>query len=412
MNEVFEKNNHYWVCENCNYVLKEKKVREIKKEVKFKDKEELEKKIRDYFLKNYNFNISNYDIDLNSLLDENLSFNENVEIVLNEVKGLEPDKFLEYDEEMAKHLEEEMAKRESEYYRKEFERRIEKLKKNADLSILNFYPENFKPLVDMVIKGFVKTLFIIGETGCGKTFNLNILLPTNTVRIGGHITPYKLYSILYENRENKILLFDDTEDMLKSDEVLSILKQALDTTEPRKVNWISSRNEKINLPKEFIFNSRIIFVVNKVPKDFEAIMSRSNVVEINPSYWDYLQMMYCIAKNPIEINGVKITPEERIKIVDFIKENSDETTKNFNLRTQFKIECYYAYDKKNWKKYAKFLLSKKDDLLQVVKKLMESGKPISEQIKEFNKLYHKSRATFYRYRKKLLSHISSKKEYV
>ena len=353
-------------------------------------------------------------IDINAIWDSSLSAEENFNRIKEELKKLgyvNVEDYYQKDEK--EYLEHKMTLEEEKHYRKEFEKRIKEIKRSANLDVLDFYPKNFKPLVDMIIKGYIKTLFIVGDTGVGKTYLLNALLPPNTIRIGGHITPYKLYSLLYQYREKTILFFDDTEDMLKSEIVLSILKQALDTTEPRKVCWISSRNEKIDLPKEFIFNSRVIFVCNKIPSGLDALISRSHKVEIELSYAEILQIMYVIAKKPIKINGKLITPEERTKIVDFIKENSDETTENFNLRTQRKIEEYYAYDKQNWKTYAKFLLSKKDDLLVIVKELIKSGKSVKEQIKEFNRLCNKSRATYYRLRKKLekMSHVSSHLEY-
>ena len=159
-----------------------------------------------------------------------------------------------------------------------------------------------------------KSLYIYGDGGIGKSFWVEkILSPLpNTVMITGKLSGYTgLVRKLYENREGKIVVFDDsvTSKDMSNESVASILKTALDPDPPRVVEVVrAGRNESyvergkiylneedyiefenfkkenlreemefvdvtapIDTPDKFTYNSITVFITNykKVPQPIE-----------------------------------------------------------------------------------------------------------------------------------------------
>jgi len=216
----------------------------------------------------------------------------------------------------------------------------------------------------------------------------------------GNITPFKLYQLLYEHN-GEVIFFDDTQSLIQNKRAMSLLIQALwSATGERKVSWLSSKNslKKQGIPEEFVFNGKIIFSLNEIPDSVEVrvLLSRCFKYELNFNYKEKLKMMYEIAKR--EGNG--LTPEDRVKIVDFIAKHTSKATKDFNLRLQKKVEeIFKASD--NWKSISRIFLVE-DDMDRLVLDLVESGKPVDEQIKIFKEKTGGSRGTYF-YRKKQLT---------
>ena len=86
--------------------------------------------------------------------------------------------------------------------------------------------------------------------------------------------------------------------------------------------------------------------------------------------------------------------------MNYIRENSSEATISFNLRTQYKIENYYAYNKNGWKKLALYLLKPNKTML-LVKELIGEMKTVNDAIKEFVSETGLSRSTFFNYKRML-----------
>lgn len=292
---------------------------------------------------------------------------------------------------------------EQQQYRQELEAEIERIRKTA-VDTTEFYG-TLKQKIEMVRQDYIHSLFVVGDSGCGKTTFITSQFNDGTlVKQTGHISPLQLYSVLYHNREGKIIYFDDTESLLGNEDAKVLIKQATDTTETRIVMWNTSRKLD-NMPNWFVLDSNIIFALNSISQDesMKAVINRAEKVELNFCWDDYIKIMYSIAKKARQVLGTSITPQERQKIVDFIRENSDEATESFSLRSQFKVENYYVFDRRNWQKYALELLSKKVDELRVMKDLVVSGKTVKEQVKMFFDLTGKSRATYFNLKKKLKS---------
>jgi len=268
---------------------------------------------------------------------------------------------------------------------------------------------NLYDYLEMVKKSFVRTIFVIGQAGLGKTcFISNALSGTKAVRISGHISPRRLYRKLYENRNEKIIFFDDTESMLNNKISIVILKQALDTGTKRIVSWDSTKTTDI--PSSFEFESSVIFCLNAIPSDlgFQAIISRAVKMNVWFSYNQIIELMEEIAKYPRNINGATLTPSIRNNIVDWIRKNCEPSVDDFSLRTQHKIESFYAYSELKWKDLAFELLHKKNELIGILLDIMNKYPTRKEQIKIWKQMTNLSERAYYRHMRKLTDKLTPK----
>lgn len=239
--------------------------------------------------------------------------------------------------------------------------------------------------IKSVKKGFHKSFIFLGRAGTGKTYLAEETLKGKKAKFtGGTITPLSLYKFLYENnKKNMVLVFDDTAGLMKSTNAYALLLGVLANG---KASWDSTTGKLKNIPLEFDFKGGIIFIANKlICENEEAIRSRSLVYEIEFTYEEMINMMYNIAEK-----------EGGVDIVDFIKENTDRSTINLNLRTQQHIKNLKRYNK-NWKEIAKGLLNKNEELSLLISCLKKYNM-IYQAEREFCDKTGKSRRTFYRYK--------------
>lgn len=269
---------------------------------------------------------------------------------------------------------------------------------------------DLKELVEMVKNDMLVSIVVLGEAGVGKTTQLRKWLSHlhnegKAVYLGGHLTPYALYRHMHRNRSGRIILLDDTESLLMNKSTMSILKQALDTNPPRRVSWNTSRPPP-NLPEDFDFTSRVIFVCNYVPKDvgFKAILSRVDKRTIAFTYQEKLALMALIAKQYRMIKSHKLTPNQRMVVFKFITEHTDESTIDFDFRVQDKIERYFVTYPDRWQNMALTLLGQKDNVVSIMKEVLShSGNNVEKQVKQFCDRTGLSRRTFFLYKKRYFS---------
>ena len=336
------------------------------------------------------------DLDIHAIWDDILTKDENYSHILGEdwrkLKELEKSK-IKVEE---KEFESEQLKRLEDKTRKDLNKSIKDIVKNYDSNINEYYriPIQFIKSVGL---GFNNAFIYLGSQGLGKTFSTLQTLEKNNITFvyhSGISTPYALYKFLYENRKNKVIVFDDVAGLISNEESLSVLLSALySPVDKRIVSWKTSK--KMDIPQEYEFTSRIIFITNKIPDtDYaKVIMSRCLVYNIVFSYNQKLQLMYHIANTS---NGV--SREERLRIMDFIKDNSDEATEDFDLRLQQKIENLYRFDIINWKDLALALLNKKNDKITILKELLISRDSVKMQLQNWSERTGLGRRMYFYYK--------------
>jgi len=332
--------------------------------------------------------------------DSSLSLAEN----LTNLKEKFPGAFKEeIDIEKMQHEIQECFKREQEALELMEKESIKQIEESITPRIERFY-KTLHEYIKMVIEGFTDSLIICGPVGIGKTFQiLNTLEKSGKPYVyhSGHRTPLRLFEFLYQHRDGYIIFMDDTAGLLREKETMDILLPGLwSTTGVRKISWFTS-SPKINVPPSFVFTSRIIFTINRMPKEpwLKSVFDRCLVYKLSFDYKTLLKIMaeICKVKHP------KLTREERFKILKFIRSHTSTATKNFNLRLQKKCEDCYIYAREHGKDFKELALPllEADKNVILVQELMHSGKSIKEQIKEFREKSGKSRSTFYRIREKL-----------
>jgi len=247
-------------------------------------------------------------------------------------------------------------------------RKLLKGKKVADPSVIF---QDLEDLVKMVGSGVQKSLLITGMAGIGKTYTVlkemeKLLGPEGGkwVLKKGKASPLGLYSSLFLNR-NKLIVFDDIDSVFANKDTVNMLKAALDSYDIRTISWISpvtvdvSRlspdkiqklyddidekletdplNAKIKYPNTFEFTGRVIFISNiHESKMDKAIKSRSFVIDITLKAKDVFNRMKSIINEILP--NVSLIEKERV--FDFLKEKSQEGTKDVDIRTLINgIKC-------------------------------------------------------------------------
>jgi hypothetical protein len=199
---------------------------------------------------------------------------------------------------------------------------------------------------NMVIKDITASLLVSGEGGLGKTHTIKeklaqagLLEDQDYVIIKGYSTPKALYATLYEN-QNKLIVFDDCDSVLKDPISLNILKGALDNYDERIISWLSKGFITDDLPSSFKFTGRVIFISNlSLTKVDGAVKSRTLSVDLSMTLQDKIDRMRAIIRD-IEPD---YSLEVKTKVLDFLDINK-EKAKELNMRTfekAIKVLSYY-----------------------------------------------------------------------
>lgn len=248
--------------------------------------------------------------------------------------------------------------------------------------------------------------------GLGKTHLIitalneeGLKLNEDYIIINGYVTPLEFYNKVYQNKD-KIIVCDDVEGLFNNPKGLALIKaMTWGTSEngksSRVVEYLTTSKQR-TAPEQYEFKGRLIFSVNQLPfsnPSINAILSRALFCELKFSFVTKQQIFQEIAKSPYKT----LTESQRDYIVQLIFNSSDETTKDFNLRTLIKAYDLYIYsngDVSMFERLIKELLNK-DDELSIIKSIINTTKPVSEMIKEYFNQTGKSRASFFRAKKQL-----------
>jgi hypothetical protein len=246
-----------------------------------------------------------------------------------------------------------------------------------------------------------------GEPGIGKSHVTLHTLEEMGLRnkkeyavLSGYITPLELYTFLYHNR-NKIVVLDDIPNIFDDDVSYHLLLSILWTVTGERMVYYLTSSSKLKVPSSFEFKGKVIFLTNRLPKESESLRSRCLLYEMNLPYWQKLEIMEDIAK----------TQEISQDVMAFIRGNTDETTKNFNLRTLVKINGLYLHNNGDWRTLAIEQLGT-DETLVLVKRLCTAIEKTSEQVREFTEKTGLSRTTFFRLKEKLRNNSTARELYV
>ena len=209
--------------------------------------------------------------------------------------------------------------------------------------------------VKIVDSGILKALYVHGEPGIGKTLTVEKLLPKTNNKYqyfsGGVKGSYELAKILYNNREGKILIFDDFDSVFKTRTQVDVLKIALQNKPVRTITWVdgTKRTKGDKLPENFEFTSSIIFISNKCRLD-AAIQSRCKIMGFNTSKMQVLDYI----KSKFGTFMKEIPLSVRMEVYNFFASNLASFPRvDFRLFYNVSIDCFLDYQDKrtdgHWK---------------------------------------------------------------
>lgn len=224
------------------------------------------------------------------------------------------------------------------------------------------YEQQLEDLEDLlrgvVKKNLANAVFIGGRGGVGKTHTVEKVLHDlglsdgkGYFKISGSASPAAVYRKLFDYRDD-LVLFDDSDSALESQEGRNIFKAATDTKKVRKIAWeraggnifnpdkppeilkgdpesikiwLDQQASKGAFPSHFNFNGKVIFISNlpldKLDPD-GALRTRAYVIAVDPTNQEILDYMRKIAdKIPLEQGS--LTHAERMEVVDELQGEDD-----------------------------------------------------------------------------------------
>jgi hypothetical protein len=204
--------------------------------------------------------------------------------------------------------------------------------------------------VRLVARGMSVGLFVYGsQGGLGKSRTVLRTLAeegVSPVLVNSHITPLALYSTLYFNRSGKVIFLDDIDSVLSSMAHLGLLRSAL-WGDPRIVTYGSSQLD--DLPGSFLFESRVVFCANVIPRRndaFKAVLSRCDIFELSASQEEVLDLMRRVASAGYET----LTPNDCLTVVEFIEKHGDDRAISLRLlEPSFRKVLYARSEDLDWR---------------------------------------------------------------
>jgi hypothetical protein len=221
--------------------------------------------------------------------------------------------------------------------------------------------------VEQISLGNVRSLIVNGHPGIGKTHSVKKYLDQyakgNYFIITGRSTLLSLYATLYSFKsKGKVVVLDDVDSIFSSVEGLNILKAAMDTTETRKISWLStaSKLNTMGLPETFTFNGGVILISNvgfgggssKLVTHLTALKDRSYCVPVADSGDDstFKQICYMVLERNL-MTDLGVPQQDQMMLLEFIDENKDKLN-TVSLRTVVKLAEMYTKTPAVWREMA------------------------------------------------------------
>lgn len=224
-----------------------------------------------------------------------------------------------------------------------------------------------------VISGDSRSLIVSGPAGLGKSFTVEAEMRAwdpdeeNHIFIKGYVKATGLFKMLYKyRRKGQVIVFDDADSVFLDDVALNLLKAIADTTERRRVSWLSEasffdEDSADNIPSSFDFDGSVIFITNKdfdaeiergskLAPHLQAMMSRSHYVDLTmKTKQDYLVRIRQVVKQGLLSN---LNWQEAGEVMRFIETNFDKL-RELSLRMVIKVANLRKSQPTTWERVAK-----------------------------------------------------------
>lgn len=253
----------------------------------------------------------------------------------------------------------------------------------SDEQIITRLRERFDVLDDMtraVKQGKVRAMIVTGAPGVGKSHGIERVLALHDMMatvgddpslkgydiITGAISPLHMYLNLYMYKEQEnVLVFDDV-NVWNDEDMLNMLKNALDTSKRRFIGYKKQSRvlEDAGIPTKFEYKGGIIFVTNvrkemtrsaKIRAHLEALESRCHFLDltINTDREKLLRIKQIVQDGML--HSYRISPEREAEIVAWIEENQSGM-REMSLRMVIKAAELVNTFGDDWKRHAEMTL--------------------------------------------------------
>jgi hypothetical protein len=212
-------------------------------------------------------------------------------------------------------------------------------------------------LTESCMVGNSRSLIVSGPPGLGKSFTVERTLSewdpngANHVIVKGYVRATGLIKLLYQFREQgQVVVFDDADTIFFDDTSLNLLKAVCDTTERRRVSWLSEGKLMDDetgeiIPRTFDFDGTVIFISNydfdhmiekghKLAPHLSALISRSHYIDLAlKTRRDYLVRIRQVIRDGMLDD---LTATQRNEVIAYIEQNHSRL-RELSLRMAIKI---------------------------------------------------------------------------
>lgn len=326
------------------------------------EKQEL-KQIGEYIKERYTKCNLDYKTFNNDLVDEKLSYEDNLKII---------------EDKLPKTKEQQEAE-EVIRIRQEQEKEFIRIKETATDDILEKHFEVIKELTKaMILAKRKKGCWFYGVGGSGKTENTRralIELGLKEILVNSNEGDFKVicgvksllsFIKMLDEYSNKIIIIDD-DSVTRNRDCANILKQAL------VGGYIQYESERTKINK--MFEGKIIIISNDTidNMDIDAVKSRCYTYNFILTWKQKIDCIYSFAKNDIKFET--LTKKQKNEIVDYIKDITNEATESLTLRTfEDGCELYLSHPTK-WKSLLIKLLYPKPEYYLLIQSYQDNKIP-------------------------------------
>lgn len=244
----------------------------------------------------------------------------------------------------------------------------------TDMEIWNKLDKRFRVLETLTnhcIKGSARSLIVHGPAGLGKSYTVEKALEAwdpqmkyHTIMKGG-ATKIGLLKTLYQFRNKKnVIVFDDCDSVLLDLDCVSLLKAACDTTETRRISYLS--NDKIpaegetgTIPSTWTFEGTIIFITNtdfentakKLQDHTSAMISRSHYISLGmKTKRDYIIRIKQVVSQGL-FASIGLGQSEIKDVMDYI-DSHQNVLRELSLRMALKLGGLRKDSPSEWREIA------------------------------------------------------------
>ena len=228
-------------------------------------------------------------------------------------------------------------------------------------------------ITNSVIEGDARALIVSGPAGLGKSFTVEKVMrewdpeEVNHTFVKGYVRATGLYKLLWQyRRKGQVIVFDDADSVFFDDVSLNLLKAVCDTTERRRVSWLSEASlvdtdSAEVIDKSFDFDGAIVFITNKdfdeeidrgtkLAPHLQAMLSRAHYVDLTmKTKQDYLVRIRQVVKQGLLSN---LNWHAASEVMRFVEDNH-EKLRELSLRMVIKVANLRKSQPANWQRIAK-----------------------------------------------------------